>query len=184
MKQNIHFSILRKFSILVLIFALPFLVGCTGHSGLMTEERFEMGKSRIMAKWDLDQDGEITCADAVQKQKQQFTSADLNGSDTLDVEEFKQAPWSNPAFAGEHLYLFDSNHDGIVSRQEFEDRPNAKFISMDRNQDCNISDSEIALMLSEGKSMRASRGGKKGKGKGRGQGKGQHRNVVSVGATG
>lgn len=167
-----------------MISTLPVLVGCAGHKGPEADNRNEMRKIRIMAQWDLNGDGEITCADATQKQKQLFAAADLNKSDTLDVDEFKQAPWSNPAFAGEHLYLFDANHDGLVSQQEFEDRPNAKFISMDRDQDCKISDYEITLMLSEGKSMKAGRGGKRGKGKGKGrgqgQGKGQHRNAVPV----
>lgn len=167
MRRYIKRIFTGKFSFILVV--IPVLSACSGPSGAMRTEHLERDKSRIMTQWDLNRDGKITCADALQKQKQLFIRADLDGSGTLEVEEFKQASWSNPAFAEEHLYLFDVNHNGNVSLKEFEERPNQKFLRMDKNRDCKISDKEIAAMLSGGKGQRPdrrSRGGKKGEGKG------------------
>lgn len=134
----------------VVILAFITLTSCSGHRGPEGRDRGEMFEQRIMEQWDIDKDGVITCADATLKKKQRFARTDLNNDDMLNVDEFKQAPWSNPAFAVEHLYIYDENNDGLVSLDEFTDHPDDVFKTMDKNQDCVVSNKEIALMLSKG----------------------------------
>ncbi len=169
MEQQIKNLLIGKISTFFVIATASVLSSCTGHSGIVSADRLEMGKSQLMTQWDLNRDGKITCLDAVQMQNRKFVKADLNNDGILDIKEFKQAPWSNVAFAEEHLSLFDQDHDTIVSVQEFENKPNTEFTSMDRDQNCVLSDREIAIMLAEGRDKGVMRGGKKGNGTQRGK---------------
>jgi len=159
---------------LLLVVMTALLSSCAGRSGPMGGERFEMAKSQIMERWDLNRDGEITCDDATEKHAQKFVKADLNGDGLLDVAEFAEAPWSNRAFAAEHLGLYDLNHDRIISRQEFDQRPDGQFQLLDSNGNCSVSDREIVMFLSDGRMKNA---GKRRMGKpgGKGGGGGQRR---------
>lgn len=154
MKQQIKNIVSGKFLIIPMLVAVPLLSSCTGHSGIVSANNFESGKSLFMTQWDINGDGQVTCIDAAHKQEQKFNKADLNNNGSLDIEEFKQAPWSNTAFAEEHITLFDQDRNGKVSSKEFSERPNTEFAAIDRNQNCIISDREIAIMLDQRRGYR------------------------------
>ena len=78
--------------------------------------------------------------------------------------------WGNKVFSVELLRSFDKNNDGQVSQQEFSGKPDAFFTSLDKNEDCTISEEEIEQSLTERRRPKPKGGG----GRAGGHGGGQH----------
>ena len=156
-----------KLAILTLI---PLLASCVSGRDIARKERIEDGKDHIMAEWDVNLDGIVTCVDLELKKIEQFNNSDLDKNKLLDASEFKVAPWGNKVFSVELLRSYDQNNDRQVSQQEFSAKPNAFFSSLDKNKDCTVSKEEIEQSLTERRSPKPkSRGGRAG-----GHGGGQH----------
>lgn len=107
------------------------------------ETMLEAMKERL----DADRDGRITCKDVKLKQDKLFAESDVNGDGFLDLEEFSQASWSHPAYARDHLTLYDRSQDGLLSREEFEARRDDRFAAMDLDGDCIVTDKELSESL-------------------------------------
>ncbi|WP_321396628.1 hypothetical protein [Emcibacter sp.] len=134
--------------VICLIVAAAILVSCAPRRGpgrgpgpgpQNPEGRLEEMKERL----DVNGDGRITCDDVALKQDRMFAENDRDGNNVLDLEEFRQAPWSHPAYARDHLAIYDKDQDGVVSRQEFAARKDDHFARLDLNGDCTVTDEEI-----------------------------------------
>lgn len=102
-------------------------------------------------KWDLDQDGRVTVAEATEQRGDVFTMFDANEDGVLDAGEytaFDAARAENQAGFGKGfgtikkdgtfgmtLRFNDQNKDGSVSRQEFISRAADWVMIMDFNVD-------------------------------------------------
>lgn len=149
-----------KTALLAAVTLTILVAGCSNNSNKPDpSERFELAKMRMMERWDINEDGDITCEDATLMRQQKFNAADLNQDGGLTEDEFRNASWSNPAFAAEHLRLYDDDHSGLVSLAEFEKHADNQFQIMDLNSNCVISDRELARALSAGFG-RGSQGGR------------------------
>ncbi len=158
---------------LVLTFVImSVLASCSGIPRVDDPERYEMAKTRLMDTWDLNRDGVISCADAVLKRDQQFTSTDLNDDGSLSLEEFAKADWSSRVFAAELFDQYDTDNNLKISLSELEARPDSAFLEMDENNDCVISDKELVKTLSTRSAIGI---GRERGGRGQGDGGGRRR---------
>lgn len=107
--------------------------------------------AHFVENWDLDEDGQVTLAEATERRSDIFLSFDADDNGTIDAEEYKMfdearaadmegqgnhanSPMKN-AEAGMHLTYNDVDGDGAVSREEFLGRAPDWFADMDHNGD-------------------------------------------------
>ncbi len=181
--QNIPFSPACQGIILVLLT----LSACASpkHHADTSSAQLDLMRHRLKEKLDTDQDGLITCADARLQQRQRFQAADKDQNGQLNLEEFQETPWSHPAYARDHMTLYDTNHDALVSYEEFIKHGSAgyglagheftghgspNFAKLDLNGDCRVTEDELTKAVknisSDGKARRRTNGGRpRGRGK-------------------
>jgi len=110
-------------------------------------------------KWDLNQDGRVTVAEALEHRGEVFSTFDTNGDNQLDAEEytaFDAARAENQASFGKgfgtikkdgtfgmSLRFNDLNKDSQVSREEFISRAADWVAIMDFNVDGVISSEDF-----------------------------------------
>ena len=102
---------------------------------------------QLKQRLDLDGDGQITCADEELRRNRIFEETDLDDSGSLDLEEFREAPFSHPAYARDHLAVYDRDQDGQVSRDEFTARGDNHFARLDLDRNCTVSEEELEKSL-------------------------------------
>ncbi|MFC7047778.1 hypothetical protein [Emcibacter nanhaiensis] len=102
---------------------------------------------RLKYQLDLDGDGTISCADENLRRNRLFDETDLDHNDSLDLEEFREAPFSHPAYARDHLAVYDRDQDGLVSREEFTAHRDDRFVRLDLDGDCIVTDKELEESL-------------------------------------
>ncbi len=112
---------------------------------------FAQPGAHFVENWDLDEDGQVTLAEAIERRGDIFFSFDADENGTIDAEEYKMfdearaadmegqgghgnGPMKN-AEAGMHLAYNDVDGDGAVSREEFLGRAPDWFADMDRDGD-------------------------------------------------
>jgi Ca2+-binding EF-hand superfamily protein len=92
--------------------------------------------------WDLNKDGDITCAEWKQYVAGLFRDADGNRDGILTREEFAKLSRTDRLFELVGFNYFDSNADGRLTLAEMTDKPNPAFTLLDKNGDCVISSEE------------------------------------------
>lgn len=137
--------------------------------------------AHFVENWDLNEDGQVTLAEAQERRGDVFLTFDANEDGFLDAEEyvlFDEARANDMEGQGDHgsgammraadgmlLERNDTDGDGKVSRDEFLTQAQTWMDSMDRNGDSVITTADF------GRGMGAGNGQGQGKGNGQGQGK-------------
>lgn len=128
--------------------------------------RAEMQKT-IKAR-DTNKDGRLTCDDIALNREILFKTVDENETLTLDNEEYYNLYWHDKLYIFLQLKDDDLNRDGVVTLEEFQERPDPFFFSADKDQDCILSPQELRAGM---RSMMAEEGSKPPGGKRSGGGK-------------
>lgn len=115
--------------------------------------RAEMQKT-INAR-DTNEDGRLTCEDIALNREILFKTVDENETLTLDNEEYYNLHWHDKLYIFLQLKDDDLNRDGVVTLEEFQERPDPFFFSADKDQDCILSPQELkagmrSMMAEEG----------------------------------
>jgi len=110
----------------------------------------EMRGEHFVKNWDLDGDGKVTAAEALERRATIFLTFDANEDAFLDADEYKvfdearandmadrphRGQRMRAAANGMRLEANDRDGDGRVSRGEFLAQADAWIIAMDRNGD-------------------------------------------------
>lgn len=110
----------------------------------------EMPGEHFVKNWDLDGDGKVTVAEALERRETIFLTFDANDDAFLDAEEYKLFDEARAndmagrphgrqrmraAANGMRLEANDKDGDGRVSRGEFLSQAESWVIAMDRNGD-------------------------------------------------
>jgi hypothetical protein len=113
----------------VLVLAcLAVLTGCGGNAGpLASASATDLAFVTAEASWDLNRDGNVTCAEWKQYAASLFKDADRDRDGILSREEFSAM----------------SRQDRCrITLPELADKPNPAFALLDKNGDCVISSNE------------------------------------------
>ncbi len=129
--------------------------------------------AHFVENWDLNEDGQVTLAEAAERRGDVFVTFDANEDGFLDAEEyvlFDEARANDMEGQGDHgrgamkraadgmlLERNDIDGDGKVSRDEFLTQAEAWIVSMDSNGDGVVTTADFG----------------RGRGMGQGMGKGQ-----------
>lgn len=92
--------------------------------------------------WDLNKDGDVTCAEWKQYVTELFREADADRDGYLTPEEFGRMSRIDRLFEIAGFAYYDSNNDKRISLAEMTDKPNPAFALLDKNKDCVISADE------------------------------------------
>ncbi|MGH1416465.1 MAG: EF-hand domain-containing protein [Pelagimonas sp.] len=141
--------------------------------------------AHFIENWDLDEDGQVTVAEAAERRGDVFTTFDANDDGYLDAEEYvafdearendmrENAMPGNGTGRGQHAAnglrreVNDADNDGTVSREEFVSGTESWIVKMDTDGDGVITTADF------GRGKGAGTGQGQGLGKGKGQGMGQ-----------
>jgi hypothetical protein len=128
----------------VLVLAcLAVLTGCGGNSGpLASASATDLTFVTAEASWDLNRDGNVTCAEWKQYAASLFKDADRDRDGILSREEFSAMSRQDRLFETVGLAHFDANGDGRITLPELADKANPAFALLDKNGDCVISSNE------------------------------------------
>ncbi len=147
----------------------------------------QMPGAHFIENWDLNEDGQVTVAEAAERRGDVFVTFDSNDDGFLDAEEYVDFDEARESDMREHAQegkegkglgrhaaddlrreVNDLDKDGKVSRDEFVSRSEAWIAMMDTNGDAVITTDDFRKGRGKGGGM----GQGKGKGQGQGQGKG------------
>jgi len=92
--------------------------------------------------WDLNKDGDVSCAEWKQYVTGLFREADANRDGILTQEEYAVLARRDRLFDTVGLAYFDGNADGRLSLPEMADKRNPAFTLLDKNGDCVLSRDE------------------------------------------
>ena len=130
---------------LLLLVALALQGACTANkSPLASASPLEKQFVAAAITWDLNQDGDVTCAEWKQYAAQLFREADRNRDGFLNKEEYAVMARTDRLFETAGFAYFDIDGDGRVTLAEILDKPNPAFELLDRNKDCVIALDERA----------------------------------------
>lgn len=134
----------RTIALTLALSATPVLAANHGQGGGMPGAHF-------IENWDLDEDGQITLAEVIEKREDLFYAFDSDENGVLDAEEhdmFDEVRATDLAENGQGMgqgrdnpangmlrEVTDANGDGLVSHQEFMEAVPDWFARMDRNGD-------------------------------------------------
>lgn len=118
-------------------------------------EKIRTEMQKIINARDTNQDGLLTCDDIALNREILFKTADKNETLTLDIEEYYNLHWHDKLYIFLQLKDDDLNQDGVVTLEEFQERPDPFFFSADKDQDCILSPQELragmrSMMAEEG----------------------------------
>jgi hypothetical protein len=120
--------------------------------------------SAAASRWDLNQDGVLTCEEWKQFMRGVFARADKNKDGFLSSSEFDDLRASERLLATAEIGYFDDDRDHRVSRKEFVEKPSPFFARYDANRDCRVTGEEMKGRAIDAKEKR----GPAGKGGGMG----------------
>lgn len=115
--------------------------------------------AHFIENWDLNEDGQVTLAEATERRDDVFVTFDADDDGRIDAGEYKMFDEARAADmegqnghgngpmktaeAGMHLAYNDVDDDGVVSREEFLARAPDWFAEMDRNGDGVVTTSDF-----------------------------------------
>lgn len=128
----------RDVAALAMLLAVAALGACStgGNSPFGSAAPVEREFMAAAVTWDLNRDGDVSCAEWKQYATGLFRDADANRDGILTAEEFAAMARSDRLFATAGLSYFDANADGRLSLPELTDKPNSAFVLLDKNNDC------------------------------------------------
>ena len=130
---------------LLVLAAVALQGACTANkSPLASASPLEKQFVAAAITWDLNQDGDVTCAEWKQYAAQLFREADRNRDGYLNREEYSVMARTDRLFETAGFAYFDGDGDGRITLAEIADRPNPAFDLLDRNKDCVIALDERA----------------------------------------
>lgn len=144
----------------------------------------QMPGAHFVENWDLNEDGQVTVAEAAERRGDVFVTFDANDDGFLDAEEYVAFDEARESDMREHaqqgqglgyraaddlkLEANDLNKDGKVSRKEFVSGAEAWIAVMDKNGDAVVTTADFG----KGRGMGNGQGNGQGKGKKQGSGQG------------
>ena len=98
---------------------------------------------RFLKNYDIDRDGEITCADGALKRSKTFAELDKDSNGELDAGEYRFAKFQDRAFLYIELSDVDTDQSLTISEPEFTGVPNSEYLALDGDGNCSVSREEI-----------------------------------------
>jgi hypothetical protein len=120
---------MRTIRLLTAILLITPLASCTGANRYGSHERSNV--QTLIQKWDLNQDGNITCGEWDTYCSGLFQQADDGRDGFLAAQEFYSLTPQDRIFTKVTLSNFDQNSDSKVSLEEFKSWPNPIFVRFD-----------------------------------------------------
>lgn len=99
-----------------------------------------------IGSYDANRDGIVTCDEWRAAMTAMFTKADKKAAGFLTDAEFQTLALTDRTFLAANVKYYDANNDGKVDKKEFVDRPNPAFTYGDKDQDCKLSEPEVAAV--------------------------------------
>ena len=108
----------------------------------------------MMARADTNGDGMISRAEFIAQADQRFARLDANGDGQLAGDELN----GRSGGPSKRLLAADANHDGVITRAEFEAQAADRFARLDTNGDGQISPDEMKAMMDRLRTARGAAG--------------------------
>ena len=99
------------------------------------------------ANWDLDDDGQATCADINLLRTQQFSRLDANGDGGLSSVEYRAINFEDNSFVFHEHQNLDIDQSGALDLSEFSTVSHSLFRGTDKDGDCVIGLRDAAFIV-------------------------------------
>jgi hypothetical protein len=128
------------------ILLAPAAAGCTpgAQYPFLPSSSIETEFIGAVVTWDLNRDGDVTCAEWKAYVADLFREADVSRDGALAADEFADLARRDKLFEYLGFKYFDSGGKGRVTLAEIADKPNPAFARLDTNRDCRITPGERA----------------------------------------
>lgn len=110
-------------------------------------ERIEKALSRLVTKWDHNNDGQATCADVTVLRRQQFIKLDQNNDSRLNNREYRTANFEDKSFVFHDFEKLDANVSGVIELSEFTAVSHSEFRGLDKDDDCRLDMRDAAYSI-------------------------------------
>ena len=100
-------------------------------------------------RWDLNADGQSTCADITLLRKQQFSRLDTDKSSHLNTEEYRKIKFEDNSFVFFEFDTLDTDQTGHLNLTEFSAVSHSQFRGLDKDSDCTLSYRDAAHSVLE-----------------------------------
>lgn len=127
--------------------------------GPVTLEQAKAKSAAMFDRMDANHDGQIDQADRQARRDERFAKIDTNGDGSISKSEFEAMPAMRDGKRGERRHdmhgkrggrdgmpmmgrMADTNHDGVITRAEFDAGVAAHFAKVDTDGDGTITDAE------------------------------------------
>lgn len=101
-------------------------------------EHVERALTRLVTKWDYNDDGRATCEDVDVLRRQQFVKLDTNRDNRLSNREYRAANFEDKSFVFHDFTKLDANESGIIEPTEFIAVSHSEFRGLDKDDNCVI----------------------------------------------
>ncbi len=108
-----------------------------------TAEEENRAVDGLLRQFDLNRDGQITCADLESQRRALFAQIDEDQNGTLRRGEYRFAAFEDQSFQFYDFVDVDKNEDGLVDFNEFSAVSNNNYARLDRNRDCLVTRAEM-----------------------------------------
>lgn len=127
--------------------------------GPVTLEQAKAKSDAMFDRMDANHDGQIDQADRQARRDERFAQIDTNNDGSISKSEFEAMPMMRDGMRGDGRHdmhgkrdgrdgmrmmgrMADTNHDGVITRAEFNAGATAHFAKVDTNGDGKITDAE------------------------------------------
>jgi len=140
------------FRTLMLIGGLGLLVGACSKKAPdplaeIPPELVEKALRDFTARWDLNGDGQASCADVAVLRERQFKRLDTNNDQSLDALEYRAINFEDNSFVFFEFKTVDTNQSTSLDLAEFSAVSHSLFRGTDKNSDCVITYSDAAHIV-------------------------------------
>lgn len=127
-------------------------------------DHIDKALTRLIARWDHNNDGQATCADIAVLRRQQFAKLDLNDNHRLDQREYRSVNFEDKSFVFHEFNKLDKDVSGMIELGEFVAVSHSEFRGLDKDNDCTLGNRDAAYSILDDRAqgLGGRKAGKKG----------------------
>ncbi len=142
-------------NIVLALISVCLLAGCANNRDdrregpKLSPERKAQLYDRFVRRWDLNADSQVTCEDVNLQRRALFAVLDADSDNQLTSSEYRYVKFEDKSFLFHLFSDVDRDSSGAISLSELNDVKHSQFVSLDKNNDCIISEAEAEVEARE-----------------------------------